>query len=115
MTDSCQAPPGSGEVLDTTKKGIVTALIHSMDLMMLASMKPRRECNSSAPARTVQMLARWAEKPRMAASTATNASVTMIDLLFLEQDPETPARAKLMKAGACTGSTTGMTERNDDP
>jgi hypothetical protein len=38
----------------------------------------------------------------------------MIDLLFLEQDPETPALAKL-KAGAGTGSTTGMTERHDDP
>jgi len=91
MTDSCQAPPGSGEVLDTTKKGIVTALIHSTDLMMLASMKPRRECKSSAPARTVQMLARWAEKPRMAASPARNASVTMINLLFLKREPEKSA------------------------
>src|SRR5215472_6405465 len=100
MTDSCQAPPGSGEVLDTTKKGIVTTLIHSTDLMMLASMKPRREHNSSAPARTVQMLARWVEKPRMAASTATKASVTMINLLLLKREPEKSALANLLKAGA---------------
>jgi hypothetical protein len=39
----------------------------------------------------------------------------MIDLLFLEQDPETPALAKRMKAAAGTGSTIGMTERHDDP
>jgi hypothetical protein len=58
----------------------VTALIHSMDLMMLASIKPCREYKCSAPARTVQMLARWAEKPRMAASIAIMTSADKTDL-----------------------------------
>src|SRR5580704_7957580 len=83
MSDSCQAPPVTGAVPDIRKKGIVTALIHRMDLMMLASIKPRREYKSSAPARTVQMLARWAEKPRMAASIARMTSADMTDLYSL--------------------------------
>src|SRR5438445_9528929 len=70
IVDNCQAPAGAGEVWDSRKNGIVTALIHSIDLTMLASMNPRREYKSSATARTVQMLARCAEYPRMAASTA---------------------------------------------
>jgi hypothetical protein len=74
-------------VFDTTKNVIVTALIHSTDLMMLASVKLRREQKLSV-ARAVQILARRAEKPGMAASPARNAIVTMINLLVLKRTPE---------------------------
>src|SRR5438552_3993418 len=77
IADNCQAPAGAGDALDSRKNGIVTALVHSIDLTILASMNPRREYRSSAIARTVQMLARWVEKPRTAASTAV---VTRADM-----------------------------------
>ena len=76
-SESCHAPACGGIVMETRKNGIVTALAHSIDLAMLASMKPRRELMSSATARTVQTLARWVAKPRMAASTAVKASASM--------------------------------------
>src|SRR6266404_6092837 len=77
IVDNCQAPAGAGDVWDSRKNGIVMAVIHSMDLPMLASMNARREYKSSATPRTVQMLARWAEKPRMNASIAVTTRAGM--------------------------------------
>src|ERR1700730_160945 len=74
---NCQAPAGARDALESRKNGIVMALIQSMDLTMLTSINPRREYKSSAVALIVQMLARWAEKPKMAASTAVTTRVDM--------------------------------------
>src|ERR1700722_6794820 len=74
---NCQAPAGARDALESRKNGIVMALIQSMDLTMLTSINARREYISSAIARTVQMLARWVENPRMAASTAVTTRADM--------------------------------------
>src|SRR5690606_13194061 len=52
-----------------------SAITHSADFRMLPSIWAVRAVNISATARTVQMLARWAAKPRTKAKTQATAKV----------------------------------------
>src|SRR5262249_55102447 len=84
MIDSVHAPLCGGALIDRRKNGIVTALAHRIELPTLASMKARCELISSATARTVQMLARWVAKPRIAASATTAISAGIASLLPMQ-------------------------------
>jgi hypothetical protein len=59
---------------------MVIALTHSTDFPMPSRIVPVPEDITSATARTVQMLARWAAKPRMAARTPARSKAAMINL-----------------------------------
>jgi hypothetical protein len=62
------------------KTGITSAQTHSIDLPMLKKMLPLRALMTSATARTVQMLARWAAKPSTSASAIAKTNVPISDL-----------------------------------
>ena len=68
ITVNCQPPIWLAAAGISQRNGSVSAITQSADLPMLASMKPVRALITSATARTVQILARCAAKPKRPAN-----------------------------------------------